>query len=327
MKRRQFIALLGGAAAAWPLAARGQQQQIPVIGLLSTRSPAVDTPLIALIRQGLGESGVVEGQNIAFDYRWAEGQYDRLATLATDLVRRQVAVIITMGGELSALAAKAATSTIPIVFAVGTDPIRSGLAASLRRPDGNLTGVSTFIAEMDSKRSGLLRELRPHATTTAFLVNPKYFQAEIQISDVRTAVQSVGQDINVLNAGTIREIDAAFATLVQMRADALLVATDAFFFTRVTQFVVLSARHAIPTLYSRREFPAAGGLMSYGPNQDDSYRLLGVYAARILKGEKPGDLPIQLPTKFEFVINLSTANALGLEIPATLLARADEVIE
>jgi putative ABC transport system substrate-binding protein len=267
MKRRQFIALLGGAAAAWPLAARGQQQQIAVIGLLSTRSPAVDTPLIALIRQGLGESGVVEGQNIAFDYRWAEGQYDRLAGLATDLVRRQVAVIITMGGELSALAAKAATSTIPIVFAVGTDPIRSGLAASLRRPDGNLTGVSTFIAEMDSKRLGLLRELRPHATTTAFLVNPKYFQAEIQISDVRTAVQSVGQDINVLNAGTIREIDAAFATLVQMRADALLVATDAFFFTRVTQFVVLSARHAIPTLYSRREFPAAGGLMSYGPNQ------------------------------------------------------------
>jgi putative tryptophan/tyrosine transport system substrate-binding protein len=235
--------------------------------------------------------------------------------------------VITMGGELSALAAKAATSTIPIVFAVGTDPIRSGLAASLRRPDGNLTGVSTFIAEMDSKRLGLLRELRPHATTTAYLVNPKYFQAEIQVSDIQIAAQSVGQDINVLNAGTIRDIDAAFATLAQMRADALLVATDAFFFTRVTQFVVLSARHAIPTLYSRREFAAAGGLMSYGPNQDDSYRLLGVYAARILKGEKPGDLPIQLPTKFELVINLSTANALGLEVPPTLLARADEVIE
>jgi putative ABC transport system substrate-binding protein len=231
------------------------------------------------------------------------------------------------GGELSALAAKAATSTIPIVFAVGTDPIRSGLAASLRRPDGNLTGVSTFIAEMDSKRLRLLRELRPHATTTAFLVNPKYFQSEIQVSDVQTAAQSVGQDINILNARTIRDIDAAFATLAQMRADALLVATDAFFFTRVTQFVVLSARHAIPTLYSRREFPAAGGLMSYGPNQDDSYRLLGVYAARILKGEKPGDLPIQLPTKFELAINLSTANALGLEILPTLLARADEVIE
>jgi putative tryptophan/tyrosine transport system substrate-binding protein len=328
MRRREFITLLGGAAAAWPMVARAQQQPaLPLIGLLSSRSPAVDTPLIALIRQGLGESGLVEGQNIAFDYRYAEGQYDRLAGLATDLVRRQVAAIITMGGELSALAAKAATSTIPIVFAVGTDPIRSGLAASLRRPDGNLTGVSTFIAEMDSKRLGLLRELRPHATTTAFLVNPKYFQVEIQVSDIQTAAQSVGQDINVLNAGTIRDIDVAFATLAQMRADALLVATDAFFFTRVTQFVVLSARHAIPTLYSRREFPAAGGLMSYGPNQDDSYRLLGVYAARILKGEKPGDLPIQLPTKFELVINLSTANALGLEIPPTLLARADEVIE
>jgi putative ABC transport system substrate-binding protein len=283
MKRREFITLLAGTAA-WPLAARAQQQPaMPVIGLLSSRSPAVDTPLIVLIRQGLGESGLVEGQNIAFDYRCAEGQ--------------------------------------------GTDPIKSGLAASLRRPDGNLTGVSTFIAEMDSKRLGLLRELRPHATTTAFLVNPKYFQAQIQVSDIQTAAQSVGQDINVLNAGTIRDIDAAFTTLAQMRADALLVATDAFFFTRVTQFVVLSARHAIPTLYSRREFPAAGGLMSYGPNQDDSYRLLGVYAARILKGEKPGDLPIQLPTKFELVINLSTANALGLEIPATLLARADEVIE
>jgi putative tryptophan/tyrosine transport system substrate-binding protein len=327
VRRRAFITLIGGAAAAWPLAVRAQQPMLPVIGLLSTRSPAVDTPLIALIRQGLAGSGFVEGQNIAFDYRWAEGQYDRLSGLATDLVRRQVAAIITMGGELSALAAKAATSTIPIVFAVGTDPIRSGLAASLRRPDGNLTGVSTFIAEMDSKRLGLLRELRPHARTTAFLVNPKYFQAEIQVSDIQTSAQSVGQDINVLNAGTVRDIDAAFATLAQMRADALLVATDAFFFTRVTQFVVLSARHAIPTLYSRREFPAAGGLMSYGPNQDDSYRLLGVYAARILKGEKPGDLPIQLPTKFELVINVSTANALGLEIPPTLLARADEVIE
>jgi putative tryptophan/tyrosine transport system substrate-binding protein len=217
VRRRAFITLIGGAAAAWPLAVRAQQPMLPVIGLLSTRSPAVDTPLIALIRQGLAGSGFVEGQNIAFDYRWAEGQYDRLSGLATDLVRRQVAAIITMGGELSALAAKAATSTIPIVFAVGTDPIKSGLAASLRRPDGNLTGVSTFIAEMDSKRLGLLRELRPHATTTAFLVNPKYFQAEIQVSDIQTSAQSVGQDINVLNAGTVRDIDAAFATLAQMR--------------------------------------------------------------------------------------------------------------
>jgi putative ABC transport system substrate-binding protein len=325
IRRREFITTLGGAAA-WPLAARAQQP-LPVIGLLSTRSPAVDTPLIMLIRQGLNVTGFVEGRNVAIDYRWAEGQYDRLAGLAADLVRQQVAVIVTMGGELSALAAKAATSTIPIVFAAGADPIRTGLAANLHRPGGNATGVSTFIAEMEPKRLGLLRDLRPHATTTAVLVNPGYFQAEIQVSDIQTAAQSIGQDINILNALTIRDIDAAFATLAQMRADALLVATDAFFFTRATQLVVLSARHAIPTLYSRREFATAGGLMSYGPNQEDSYRVLGVYAARILKGEKPGDLPIQLPTKYELVINLSTANALGLEIPPTLLARCDEVIE
>jgi putative ABC transport system substrate-binding protein len=328
MKRREFITLLGGAAAAWPLAARGQQHPRPVIGLLSARSPAVDTPLIAVIRQGLSESGFVEGQNIALVYRGAEGQYDRLAGLAADLVRQRVAVIITMGGELSGLAAKAATSTIPIVFAAGADPIRTGLAASLHRPGGNVTGVATYVAEMEPKRLGLLRDLRPHATTIAVLVNPRYIsQAESQVSDIQTAAQSIGQEINILNARTIRDIDAAFATLGQMRADALLVATDPFFFTRATQLVVLSARHAIPTLYSRREFAAAGGLMSYGPNQDESYRLLGVYTARILRGEKPGDLPIQLPTKFDLVINLSTANALGLEIPPTLLARADEVIE
>jgi putative ABC transport system substrate-binding protein len=327
MRRREFITLLGGAAAAWPLTARAQQRPVPVIALLSSRSPAVDVPLIAVIRQGLNETGLVEGQNVALDYRWADGQYDRLAGLATDLVRQQVAVIVTIGGEPSALAAKAATATIPIVFVGGSDPVRSGIVTSLHRPGGNITGVSTFIAEMEPKRLGLLRELRPHATTTAALVDPAYFQSEIQISDIQTAARSVGQDINILNARTIREIDAAFGTLAQMHADTLLVAADPLFFTRVTQLVVLSARHAIPTLYSRREFAAAGGLMSYGANQDDSYRLLGVYAARILKGEKPGDLPVQLPTKFELVINLSTANALGLEIPPTLLARADEVIE
>ena len=326
-RRRQFITLLGGAAAAWPLAARAQQRTFPVIGLLSSRSLAVDTPLIALIRQGLNETGIIEGQNVTIDYRWADGQYDRLAGLAAALVRQHVAVIVTIGGEPSALAAKAATATIPIVFVGGSDLVRSGIVTSLHRPGGNITGVSTFIAEMEPKRLGLLRELRPHATTTAALVDPAYFQSEIQISDIQTAARSVGQDINILNARTIREIDAAFGTLAQMHADTLLVAADPLFFTRVTQLVVLSARHAIPTLYSRREFAAAGGLMSYGANQDDSYRLLGVYAARILKGEKPGDLPVQLPTKFELVINLSTANALGLEIPPTLLARADEVIE
>ena len=326
MKRREFITLLGSAAA-WPLAARAQQRTFPVIGLLSSRSLAVDTPLIALIRQGLNETGIIEGQNVTIDYRWADGQYDRLAGLAAALVRQHVAVIVTIGGEPSALAAKAATATIPIVFVGGSDLVRSGIVTSLHRPGGNITGVSTFIAEMEPKRLGLLRELRPHATTTAALVDPAYFQSEIQISDIQTAARSVGQDINILNARTIREIDAAFGTLAQMHADTLLVAADPLFFTRVTQLVVLSARHAIPTLYSRREFAAAGGLMSYGANQDDSYRLLGVYAARILKGEKPGDLPVQLPTKFELVINLSTANALGLEIPPTLLASADEVIE
>jgi putative tryptophan/tyrosine transport system substrate-binding protein len=325
--RRKFLATLGGAAT-WPLAARAQQRAMPVIGLLSSRSPTVDTPLIAVIRQGLNETGFVESQNVALDYRWAEGQFDRLAGLAADLVRQQVALIVTMGGEVSALAAKAATATIPIVFVIGTDPIRGGLVTSLRRPGGNITGVSTFQVQMEPKRLELLRELRPHASTTAVLVNPGNTpQAEIQLNDIQTAARSVGQEINIVNASTIGDIDAAFAKLVQMRADALLVASDPFFFTRAAQLVVLAARHTIPSLYSRREFAAAGGLMSYAANINENYRLLGVYAARILKGEKPGDLPIQRSTKFELVINLSTAKALGLEVPPTLLARADEVIE
>jgi len=327
MRRRAFITLLGGAAAAWPLAARAQQRTFPVIGLLSSRSLAVDTPLIAVIRQGLNETGIIEGQNVTIDYRWAEGQYDRLAGLAADLVRQHVAVIVAIGGDPSALAAKAATATIPIVFVGATDPVRSGVVTSLHRPGGNITGVSGFMTEMEPKRLELLRELRPHATTTAILVNPNEPSIEIRVSDIQTAARSVGQEITILNASTIRDIDAAFARLAQMRADALLVAGDPFFFNRAAQLVVLAARHAIPSLYSRREFAAAGGLMSYGSTFNDIYRLVGVYAARILKGEKPGDLPIQLATKFELVINLSTARALGLEIPPTLLARADEVIE
>ena len=328
LRRREFITLLGGATAALPLAARAQQPAMPVIGLLSARSPAVDATLISVIRQGLNDSGFVEGQNVALDYRWADGQYDRLAALAADLVHRQVAVIVSFGGDATALAAKTATATIPIVFAGGSDPIRSGLATSLHRPGGNSTGVSTFIVEMEAKRLGLLRELRPHAMTTAALVNPENIsQVETQVNDIQSAARSVGQEITILNASTIRDIDAAFARLAQMRADALLVAGDPFFFNRAAQLVVLAARHAIPSLYSRREFAAAGGLMSYGSTFNDIYRLVGVYAARILKGEKPGDLPIQLATKFELVINLSTARALGLEIPPSLLARADEVIE
>ena len=327
MRRREFITLLGGTAAAWPLAAHAQQRALPVIGVLSSRSPDVDTPLIAVIRRGLTETGVVEGQNVTLDYRSADGRYDQLAGLAADLVRQQVAVIVAIGGEPSALAAKAATVTIPIVFVGGGDPIRAGLVASLHRPGGNITGVSLVQSDTQPKQLEVVRELRPDGKTTAILMNPNNPNAEIQLSEIQTAARIIGQEIKIVNARTIREIDAGFTTLVQMRAGALIVAQDPFFFTRAAQLVVLAARHALPAVYYRREFVIAGGLLSYGANANDSYRLLGVYAARILKGEKPGDLPIQLPTKFELVINLSTANALGLEVPATLIARADEVIE
>jgi putative tryptophan/tyrosine transport system substrate-binding protein len=326
VRRREFITLLGGAAA-WPLAARAQQPAMPVVGVLSPRSPAVDAPLIAVIRQGLNDTGFFEGRNVTLDYRWADGQYDRLAALAADLVRRQVAVIVAPGGEISAHAAKTATVSIPIVFLVGSDPVRSGLVPSLNRPGGNITGVSSVIFDLEPKRLGLMRELRPNATTIAVLVNPNSPNAEIQVNDIQIAARNVGQQVDILNASTIREIDAAFARLAQMRVDALLVAADPVFFNRASQLVVLATRHAIPALYSRREFVAAGGLMSYGSNADEGYRTTGVYAGRILKGEKPGDLPIQLPTKFELVINLSTARALDIDVPATLLARADEVIE
>ena len=325
--RRKFLATLGGAAAAWPLAARAQQAAMPVIGLLSTRSPVTDAPLTALFQQALRETGFVGDRNVVIDYRWADGQYDRLPALVADLVQRQVAVIVTIGGNPSALTAKAATATIPIVFMTGSDPVRSGLVSSLHRPGGNITGVGALLEELEPKRLELLRELRPNANTIAVLVNPKYPDAESQVNDIQSGARGVGQEIVVLNASTVRDIDAAFATLAQMRADALLVATDAFFFTRVQQFVVLTARHAIPTIFWRREFATAGGLMSYGTNIDEVYRLAAVYAGRILKGEKPSDLPIQLSTKFELVINLTTVRALGLDVPPTLLARADEVIE
>jgi len=326
MKRRQFIAALGGAVT-WPMAVRAQQPAIPVIGLLSPRSPAVDAALISVIRQGLNDTGFVEGRNVALDYRWADGQYDRLAALAADFVRRQVAVIVALAGETSALVAKKATASIPIVFTAGSDPVRSGLVPSLNRPGGNITGVSSFIFDLEPKRLGLMRELRPNAPTIAVLVNPNSPNAEMQVNDIQVAARSVGQQVDILNASTIREIDAAFVRLGQMRVDALLVAADPIFFNRASQLVVLATRHAIPALYSRREFVAVGGLMSYGPTSGESYRTAGVYAGRILKGEKPGDLPVQLPTKFELVINLSTARALDIDLPATLLARADEMIE
>jgi putative tryptophan/tyrosine transport system substrate-binding protein len=316
MRRRDFIKVVSGLAITWPHAARAQQQ-LPVIGILSSRSRATDALLLAVIRQGLNDTGFVEGRNVLIEYRWAEGNYNRLAALAADLVGRKVAVIVTIGGDTAALAAKAATATVPVVFAAATDPVRSGLVSNLQRPGGNLTGNSGFQAELEPKRLGLLRELRPDATTIGVLVNPNVAYIDAQLNDIRSAAADIGREIVILNASTIAEIDAAFATLRQKRVDALSVGIDAFFFDRATQIVVLAARHA----------PAVGGLMSYGSNADESYRLLGLYAGRILNGEKPGDLPIQLPTKFELVINLSTARAMALELPAPLLARADEVIE
>jgi putative ABC transport system substrate-binding protein len=319
VRRRDVLALLSGTVAGFPLPTLAQQQ-LPVIGILSSRSPATDALLLAVIRQGLNDTGFVEGRNVAIEYRWAEGKYERLAAL-------KVAVIVTIGGDTAALAAKAATATLPVVFTVATDPVRSGLVSSLHRPGVNLTGSSGFQAELEAKRLELLRELRPAATTIGVLVNPNVAYIDAQLNDIRSSATSIGREIAIVKASTIAEIDAAFAILRQMRADALSVAIDPFFFDRASQIVVLAARHAVPALYFRREFAAVGGLMSYGSNAVESYRVLGVYAGRILKGEKPGDLPIQLPTKFELVINLSTARALALDVPPTLLARADEVIE
>jgi len=327
MKRRAFITLLGGAAA-WPIAASAQQRGLPVIGLLSSRSAATDTQSIAVFRQALNEGGFVEGQNVVIDYRWADGQYDRLPALATSLVRRQVDIIVTFGGEVSGLAAKAATATIPIVFASGTDPVAIGLVTNLHRPGGNITGISGLLSEQMAKRLGLLQELVPKAPLIGVLVNPSYSAFDVQLQQLQEAAGTLrGQELRVENARTEHEIGAAFEALIQRRASAILVANDPFFFNRTTQFVVLAARHAIPTLYFRREFAAAGGLMSYGTDILEQFRVLGVYAARIVKGEKPGDLPVQLPTRFELVINLMTARTLGIDVPTTLLARADEVIE
>ena len=327
-RRREVIALLGGAAAAWPLTARAQQPAMPVIGFLSIRSSGTDAQLLVSLRQGLGEGGFVEGRNVAVEYRYAEGQLDRLPSLVADLVRRQVAIIVTTGSVQGALAAKAATTTIPIVFTTGGDPVREGLVRSLNRPGGNLTGATTSFGEAASKRLGLLREISPKVAIIGVLVNPNdSVPASNETNDIRAAARSVGQRIEILQAGNERDIDKAFASLIDLRVDALLVAPHALFATQASQLVALAARHAIPTLYWRREFVEAGGLMSYGSNLADALRVVGVYAARILKGEKPGDLPVQQPTKFELVINLKTAKALGLEVPPGLSARADDVIE
>jgi putative ABC transport system substrate-binding protein len=323
VKRREFIALLGGAAA-WPMAAQAQQAAMPVVGFIS--SAAFDASYVAAFRQGLAEAGYADGRNLAIEYRWAEGKFDRLPALIADLVRRQVAVIAT-GGVTSALAAKAATSTIPIVFLAADDPVKFGLVASLSRPGGNATGLNLLTSELTTKRLELMRELVPNAAPIAILINPRSPEAEPQLRDVQSAARTIGQEIRALNASSDREIDTAFSTLVKSRDAALLVTNDALFDSSRSQLVLLAATHAIPTIYDRRAYAVAGGLMSYGTHYLDGHRRLGVYSARILDGTKPSALPVEQSTKFELVINLKTARALGLEIPPSLLARADEVIE
>jgi putative tryptophan/tyrosine transport system substrate-binding protein len=324
VRRREFITLVGGAAAAWPLAARAQQPAIPVIGFLRSTSIERAANLVAAFRQGLKESGYIEGQNVAIEYRSAEGRYDRLPALAEDLVRRQVAVIVATGGDAPALAAKAAT--IPIVF-TGEDPIRAGLVASLSRPGGNITGVNLLTSETGSKRLGLLRELVPKAATIAVLVNPKTPGIEKHLPDVQSAARSLSLQIRVLNVTDEGEIDAAFGALARERPDALLVNPDPFMNSRREQIVTLANHYRLPALGEWREFAEAGGLMSYGPSHTEPYRLVGIYTGRILKGAKPAELPVIQSTKFELVINLRTARALGLTIPNTVLIAADEVIE
>lgn len=327
MRRRDFITLFGGAAATWPVAARAQQATMPVIGFLHSTSPEPNAQLVASFLQGLKRAGYVESQNVAIEYRWAEGHYDRLPALAGELVHQKVAVIAALGGQASALAAHAATSTVPIVFDTGVDPVKLGLVASFDRPGGNATGVSMLLNEVEAKRLGVLHELVPAATTIAVLLNPSTPGADIQLRDVQSAAPPLGLKLLLLNARSDREIDAAFSTLAQQRSGALLVASSALFNGRRDQIVALAARQAIPTMYEHQEFTMAGGLISYGINLGDVYRQVGVYAGRVLAGAKPADLPVVQPTRFELVINHKTAKTLGLTIPDKLLALADDVIE
>jgi putative ABC transport system substrate-binding protein len=327
MKRREFITLLGGAAVTWPLDARAQQPAMPVIGFLHSASPGTRRDQVVAFQRGLNEAGFVEGRNVGIEYRWAENRYDRLPELAADLVRSRVAVIVATGNMATALAAKAVTTTIPIVFMNSGDPVQSGLVGSLNRPGGNVTGVSNMVVELGAKQLGLLQELVPGAARVAALVNPNSPLAETLIADLQVAASAIGRKIEVLTAATNREIDTALASLTEGKAGALLVTTDTLFLSRRIQLITLTARLAVPTIYPFREDTEAGGLMSYGPDNSDQYRQAGVYTGRILKGEKPADTPVLRPTKFEFVINLQTAKLIGIEVPPSLLARADEVIE
>jgi putative ABC transport system substrate-binding protein len=325
-KRREFMALLGVAGVAWPLAAQAQQATVPVVGFMSARSPETSVDLLAAFRRGLAESGFVEGQNVAIEFRWSRGEYNSVAALAADLASRRVAVIVATGSPV-ALAAKAATSTIPIVFTVAVDPVGAGLVASLNRPGGNLTGMTTLGVEVGPKRLELLRELIPMATIVAALINPTNSNAETQWRDLETTARALGLQIHVLHASTDRDLDAAFATLGQLRPGGLVIGTDLFLSSRIEQLAALALRYSVPTIFQYREFVSSGGLMSYGTSPADSYHQMGVYTGRILKGEKPANLPVQQTTKIELLINMRTAKALGLEVPPTLLGRADEVIE
>jgi putative ABC transport system substrate-binding protein len=326
MTRRAFITLLGGAAA-WPLAARAQQSAMPVIGFLSTRARDESAHLVEAFHRGLADNGYTESRNVAIEYRWADGRYDQMPALAAELARRPVTVLVSTGAEPSALAAKAATGTIPIVSTFTADPVERGLVASLNHPGGNVTGVNLLTATMEPKRLGLLHDLVPQAAIVGMLLNPNFPPAASQLRDTEGAARAIGLQLHMLRASTDREIDTAFESIAQQHIPALMVASDAFFITRREKLVALAAHYGVPAIYNIREYPMAGGLMSYGINLADAYRQLGIYVGQILKGAKPANLPVVQPTKFEFVINLKAAKALGVKIPDDLLSLADEVIE